>query len=215
MSIRAPNFWLVGLWATLPLLAYSFSRDRSVVDSVLANKTIFLTLYSLLIAAPLWVAYGRLNGLDSSDGLKPSQSVGVSDFALAAKRLLLQKLLFSVFCVFLTTVAISVDSLFPLFGGWLSAIAISAVLIYFVHAVFNICSALLRIEKTLKSVNKWRAEQKERGKQVAELKKARSERKLIPDEKLLGYRELAAEEVVAPVSEASDSKAARKKGKQS
>lgn len=193
MKFRAPNAWLVVLWAALPVLSYFFSKNGSAVGFVLQNRTTLLSLYSILIAGPLWVAYGRLNGLDASEGLKPSQSLIVSEFALVAKSLLVRKFLFSVICVFLATLVISAEPHIPGVDGRLSAVAVAAVLVYFVHAVVSICSALLQIEKTLKSVNKWKAEQKERGKQVADLKKARTERKLIPDEKLLVYRELAIE----------------------
>lgn len=193
-------------WLAFPLLVIFLQRDAPSLSSFVENKTILLTLYSIFIAGPLWVAYGRLNNLDSSDGLKPSQALAVNNFALAAKGLLIKYFSLSVVLILFAVLVVITNSTFPSLNNWPKVIAVSGIVSFFVYAVIRVVDILLQTERTLRSVNKWRAEQKERNKQVADLRKARTETKLVPDEKLLSYRQFVGTDEVG--TEAPDRKSA-------
>jgi len=189
MKNRALNFMSYLPWLAFPALAFFLHRDATSLSLFVENKTLLLTLYSVFIAGPLWVAYGRLNNLDSSDGLKPSQALAVSNFALAAKGFLIKYFSLSIALIFIAVLVVVANGSFPALENWPKVIAISGILSFFVYAVIRVVDILLQTERTLRSVNAWKAEQKERNKQVADLRKARAEKKLVPDENLLRYRQ--------------------------
>jgi hypothetical protein len=159
--------------------------------AIMEYKSLLLTAYSIFIAGPLWAAYARLNNLDSLDGLRPVQSRIVGDFAVHAKNVLLR---YFVSCVCILVFAIvlgMVSKAFVWQAHTILAVAIAVLIVFFVLAVVRVVETLLKIERTIRDVNNWRFEQKERNREVAELKRARAEKQLDPDPHLLRFRELA------------------------
>lgn len=178
---------------SVAILAFLFINNEGALALVLENKALFLTSFGILVAGPLWVAYGRLNNLDSTEGLKTSQARIVGDFAVSAKKLLLQYFAGSVLFVTTVFVAWLLGETFPAFRLYFLGFSVATLAVFLVVIIYRIAETLLRVEKTLQSVANWRLEQRERSKQIEGLKKARSESKFVPDEKLLNYRKLGFE----------------------
>lgn len=193
MTTRAVRWLVLLVLITVLVVAYGMHRMPSLLDMLMESRGLALTVYSLFIAGPLWIAYGRLNTFDSSEGLRPAQAAKVNQFALHAKQFLLRYFSWSVVILIAAVVIFIADASLPVLRGWPSPIAVACALGFFVYSVVRIVDMLLQIEQTLSSVNGWKVQQKERSRQIAELRKARDERRLVPDEKLLRYRELAGE----------------------
>lgn len=177
----------VGVWFLL-------TKNPDIEAALSGLKGLLLTIFTLLLATPLWIAYGRCNGLDSTEGLRPAQAVKVQEFAFGEKKALLT--LFLVALAALATCAVLwLASRFV--GQYANGFRAAALVVFgvaLVVSLFDVVNSMLRIERALKNVGRWRAEQKERQKQVDELREARAESKLVPDAALLSYRSLQADE---------------------
>lgn len=172
-------------------IAFLLMRNQALVGTVLANKSqvaLLFGLFTTFIVGPVWIGYVRLNSLDPADGLRSIQAQNIRKFGFETKKRLVRFFLYCGLLVVSALVAALLAGTYENYKIYVVPLVLSAMATFFIFAITRIVNMLILIEATIGNVAQWRLEQRERSKQIEQLKKGRVESKIVLDEGLLRYR---------------------------